>query len=162
MPVQVSFFGHKDADSSATVVSLEVRSEKDDAAVRTLRLTGRHYLPIVMDDKSSLHHKYARDVSVGDKLMLVDGPGSQSTVGVVVGKEVEQAKGLFNPYTKVCGAPPFGAGELSLIKLLCPLFCGGGSQWSGACSGAAARQMDVQHHLVEMLQENLAASEVRH
>lgn len=106
---QVSFFGHKDADSSATVVGLEVLSEKEGADMRTLRLTGRHYLPVVT--AGGLRHKYARDVSIGDKLMLVDGAGSEPAVGVVVGKEVEQAKGLFNPYTKVSGVPPFGAGN---------------------------------------------------
>ncbi len=89
------------------VVALEVRAiggaGSDAGPTRSLRLSTRHFLPVVTT--SGLHHKYAEDVYLGDRLMLADDL-SEPLLGEVVGKRMEYAIGMFNPYTKVgsgCG-----------------------------------------------------------
>lgn len=97
------FFGHRDAASPALVVALTVRGEGAAAnTTRTLRLTSKHYLPTLVAGGRQLH-KYARDVTLGDRLLML-GVDGDSVVGQVVDKEWQAADGLFNPYTTVRGA----------------------------------------------------------
>jgi hypothetical protein len=84
------------------VVSLTVAAEHGNIS-RQLQLTEKHFLPVVAASSASqqLVHKYAKDVVVGDLLMLAGADGASAVAGRVVSKTVEQAVGLYNPYTKV-------------------------------------------------------------
>lgn len=90
---EVVFFGHKDTAAMAPMVALTMRTAN---TTRTLRLTSRHYLPVVT--ATGFRHMYAGQVSPGDKLVMAQ--DSQTIVGEVVHKDVKIARGLFNPYTK--------------------------------------------------------------
>lgn len=96
LSMQVMFFGHKDASGSMGSVSLKISAVASDIT-RTLTLSPRHFVPTVT--KTGFFHKYAKDVQIGDKVMLVS--GDSQVEGAVVGKEEGVAQGMFNPYTKV-------------------------------------------------------------
>ena len=95
------FFGHRDADAVSRMTTLTVRgsgSAAANATLRTLRLSARHFVP-TLAAAGRFHHKYARDVAPGDRVLLLSSDGSH-TEGVVVDKGSELAFGLLNPYTK--------------------------------------------------------------
>lgn len=96
---QVVFFGHRDVDAVSLMTSLTVRSATN--ATRTLRLSARHFVPTLIA-AGGLHHKYARDVLLGDHLLLL-GTAGDSVEGVVVDKSTHVDRGLYNPYTEVGG-----------------------------------------------------------
>lgn len=95
---EVVFFGHRDAHTPSHVTVLTVQAGSATNATRTLRLTGRHYMP-TLTATGGLLHKYAADVAVGDRVLMVGNDGG-SVVGHVVKTDADLATGLFNPYTK--------------------------------------------------------------
>jgi hypothetical protein len=125
---QVYMFGHQDASTVATVVSLKVAAVHSNLSSQ-LQLTEKHFLPVVASsagEQQHFLHKYAKDVEVGDLLMLaghgVD--GSDAVLGRVMAKTLEQAVGLFNPYTKVtecCMAGAFCTNCCASCIILMPL-----------------------------------------
>ncbi|KAL4436822.1 hypothetical protein ABPG75_003961 [Micractinium tetrahymenae] len=101
---EVIFFGHKEASSPGVVTVLTVRApappgDNSSAAgvVRTLRLTGRHFVP-TLTPAGGLRHKYAADVALGDRVLVL-GDDGESAVGEVVAKQQDVDVGLHNPYT---------------------------------------------------------------
>ena len=65
---------------------------------RDRRCDVRHFIP-VFDSLKRNKATYAKDVSIGDTVMMVGANGPAS--GTVVAKHLTISKGLYNPYTKV-------------------------------------------------------------
>lgn len=58
----------------------------------------RHFIP-VFDTVKGSKSIYAKDVSIGDNVMMVGANGP--AFGTVLAKHLTISKGLYNPYTKV-------------------------------------------------------------
>ena len=97
----VYFFGHRDADATAALLNIE-------AGGHVVKVTSLHYIPVcragcsVESLKSGLavlKEVYAKDVVVGDVLVVVGDDDSLSAAPVVrIWRSTE--KGLYNPYVR--------------------------------------------------------------
>ncbi|BDA50219.1 probable sonic hedgehog protein A [Coccomyxa sp. Obi] len=92
---EVYFFGHRNSSALGQFVSLWVVVPNHPAAI--IKMSPRHFIPVFGSSKGS-KATYAKDVRVGDNVMMVGANGPVS--GKVVAKHLTISKGLYNPYTK--------------------------------------------------------------
>ncbi len=142
----VYFFGHRAADADAAFVRLEL------AGAAALELTPDHFVPVVAAAELSTSAgarlagakmTYARDVRVGDVLLVTSREGGEGALlpAAVAGVTYVRRAGLFNPYTL--------GGTIVVDCVLA-------SAHSGWLVDGAAAALGVSHHLPAAFQAAFA------
>ncbi|KAK9803047.1 hypothetical protein WJX73_000963 [Symbiochloris irregularis] len=92
---EVYFFGHQDTNVLGEMVRIVAKSAAGSAS---LTLTSRHFVPVGPSMQAAVM-KYARDVVIGD-ILMVSHDSEIITPAVVTHISAITAQGLYNPYTK--------------------------------------------------------------
>lgn len=79
-----------------------------------IQCTSRHFVPVGSSVKNS-RATYAKDVSIGDHVLLVNEDGA--AVGTVIAKQLVTGQGLYNPYTKVSPGTPKCLASLNPVQV---------------------------------------------
>lgn len=95
---EVYAHGHLDASALSNFVVLTLNSLQNPNITKTLELTADHFVVVFGVNAATPEYKKARDVIVGDRMMVADGQLSPSDFFVsAVGQEI--LNGLYNPFT---------------------------------------------------------------